>query len=182
MIGQLLDQAQLETGMLPLNKNSFSIAQVLEPIRQKFGEQARAKGLVFDVELAPDLPESFFSDETRLAQILNNLLGNAIKFTALGRVVLKVYRSVGTGLVFEVSDTGPGISPAAQEYIFEPFRQINLDITRDNRGAGLGLSITRGLVKLLDGEIHLESQVGQGSTFTVNLPNTENPEFSKPLE
>jgi signal transduction histidine kinase len=114
-----------------------------------------------------------YGDDSRIKQILSNLIDNAIKFTTQGRVDLDVYRLDSGHWAFKVSDTGPGISAEAQAYVFESFRQENTAITRDNRGSGLGLSITKSLIELMQGEIHLESKPGKGSTFTVTLPLVE---------
>jgi PAS domain S-box-containing protein len=173
MIGQLLDQAQLDSETLVLHNRLFSPSPVLQEIADRMIELARQKGLTFYVEIAPNLPHSVYGDDSRIKQILSNLIGNAIKFTTQGRVDLVVYRIDSGHWAFKVADTGPGISEEAQAYIFEPFRQVNTAITRDNRGAGLGLSITRSLVELMKGEIHLESKPGEGSIFTVILPLVE---------
>jgi signal transduction histidine kinase len=101
---------------------------------------------------------------------LINLIGNAIKFTESGSVQVRLYRVDTAWWAMEVSDTGPGIPPDAQQYIFEPFRQVDGSITREYRGTGLGLSIVKSLVELMGGTIRLESGVGRGSTFTLTLP------------
>lgn len=173
MIGQLLDQSQLDSETLVLQNRLFSPSPVLQEVTDRMIELARQKGLAFYAEIAPNLPHSVYGDDSRIKQILSNLIGNAIKFTTQGRVDLEVYRFDSGHWAFKIADTGPGISVEAQAYIFEPFRQVNTAITRDNRGAGLGLSITRSLVELMKGEIHLESRPGEGSTFTVILPLAE---------
>jgi PAS domain S-box-containing protein len=173
IIEQLISQAQLEAESLTLQNSWFAIKNILRRVDERFSAAANAKGLRFHIDLAPDFPEPIYGDERRVEQILSNLVGNAVKFTEQGQVDVRVCR-VETGMwLMEVADTGPGITHEAQAYIFEPFRQVSNAITRDNRGTGLGLSITRQLVNLMKGEIRLESEPVQGSTFTVLLPLVE---------
>jgi signal transduction histidine kinase len=116
-------------------------------------------------------------DSQRLQQILINLVGNAVKFTNSGEVSINIYCPDPANWAMQVTDTGASISKEAQAYIFEPFRQVNNAITRENRGTGLGLSIAKQLVELMGGEIIVESEIDRGSTFTVVLPilkDTEN--------
>lgn len=131
---------------------------------------AANKGLRLIVSVTPDLPETISGDQQRLQQILINLAGNAVKFTKIGDIRIKVFSPDQSHWAMQVSDTGAGIPEEAQSYIFEPFRQVNNAITRENRGSGLGLSITKQLVDLMGGEITLQSEVDKGSTFTVLLP------------
>jgi signal transduction histidine kinase len=105
-----------------------------------------------------------------LQQVVINLAGNAIKFTQAGEISINLKRPTPTQWAIEVKDTGTGISPEEHQNIFEPFRQVNNSITRENRGSGLGLAITKQLIELMDGQIKLESKLGHGSTFTVLLP------------
>jgi PAS domain S-box-containing protein len=170
MINALLDQAQLEAGTLSLQNELFSPEEVLQKVQTGLAELARAKGLVLKVSLSPELPKMLSGDPLRIEQILSNLLHNAIKFTRQGQVEVSLQLADAAHWTLRVSDTGPGIPEAARAYIFEPFRQVNTAITRENRGTGLGLAITRQLVELMQGEIRLESQPGQGSTFIVTLP------------
>ena len=118
----------------------------------------------------PNLPHELHGDERRLRQIIINLVGNAIKFTKEGSVNVKFLRPTNEHWAIQVMDTGIGIPRDAQAYIFEPFRQVDSAITRDNRGIGLGLSITKQLVDLMGGRITLESEPGKGSAFTILLP------------
>jgi two-component system capsular synthesis sensor histidine kinase RcsC len=119
-----------------------------------------------------------FEDGRRLQQILINLVGNSIKFTTAGSVHVRLYRMSPDLWAMQVTDTGAGIPKEAQAYIFEPFRQLDNSVTRASRGTGLGLSITKQLVELMEGEIHVESEPGQGSTFTVTLPILPGPEHT----
>ena len=116
------------------------------------------------------MPGQLIGDERRLRQIMINLVGNAIKFTRDGGVSIRIQHSTTEHWAIQVSDTGTGIPHEAREYIFEPFRQVQNTITHDNRGVGLGLSITKQLVDLMGGRINLESEPGKGSVFTVILP------------
>ena len=128
------------------------------------------KGLALKVELDPRMPATLCGDSHRLQQILLNLTGNAIKFTEKGEVDVRIFRADPDFWGMEVSDTGPGIHPEAQQYIFESFRQADNVTTRKHGGIGLGLAIVRSLVQVLGGKITLKSKVGEGTTFTVILP------------
>ena len=131
---------------------------------------ARKKGLKLTTSIASDFPGKLHGDERRLRQIIINLVGNAIKFTKAGSVSVCFLHPSAEHWAIQVTDTGTGIPKDAQAYIFEPFRQVDSAITHDNRGIGLGLSITKQLVDLMGGRITLESEVRKGSTFTVLLP------------
>jgi len=148
-----------------------------------FADPARAKGLGWELHSAPDLPDTLIGDAQRLQQVLGNLLSNAIKFTAQGRVSLRVDRveldAQRPGLRFQVRDSGIGIAPEAQAQLFQPFVQAEASTTRRFGGTGLGLSIVKHLVGLMDGTVALESQPGQGSVFTVELPLLEAAETSR---
>jgi len=133
---------------------------------------AENKGLKLVYEIEPDVPKTLLSDAQRLHQIILNLVGNAIKFTKEGTVGVRVYQPDEEHWAIDVSDTGPGIEPEAQTYIFDAFRQIDDPTTRENIGSGLGLSIVKQLTNLLGGEVKLQSKVGEGSTFTIILPTT----------
>ena len=170
IIDELLDQSQLDAQTLILQNARLSVEPLFQRLKARFSDLAAAKGLDFDLQVAPDFPKALYSDERRLEQIFANLLDNAVKFAEQGRVGLSIRLVDASHWAFSVSDSGPGISTEAQAYIFEPFRQIDDAITSRNRGTGLGLSIARQLVELMQGHIRLESQPGQGSTFIVTLP------------
>jgi signal transduction histidine kinase len=116
------------------------------------------------------LPQEIYGDDRRIRQIIINLIGNAIKFTSDGSVRLNVTRPDENHWEINVSDTGVGIPKEEQALVFEPFRQLSSSVTHDNRGVGLGLSITKQLVDLMHGRIVLESEPGRGSTFFILLP------------
>jgi PAS domain S-box-containing protein len=172
MVSDLLDQAKLETGGMTLIERPFDIDLLVDQILSTVQVLAENKGIRLVKDIASDMPTSMYGDADQLQRILNNLVGNAIKFTEQGSVKLRIYRADVTHWALEVSDTGPGIPSAAQSYIFEPFRQIDGSVTRLHGGSGLGLSIVKQLADLMGGEVWLESRAGQGCKFTVLLPLT----------
>ncbi len=170
LVNELLDQAQLEAGKFKLEMKSFTLTKLVEEIHSRMDVLAQGKGLSFVSTIANDLPDTLIGDAPRIQQILVNLVSNAIKFTEQGKVHLSLLALDSTHWALQVSDTGVGIPPEAQSYIFEPFQQVDGSVTRKFGGSGLGLSIVKQLTSLMDGQIKLESQVGQGSTFTIILP------------
>ncbi|MBS4062618.1 MAG: PAS domain S-box protein, partial [Bacteroidetes bacterium] len=170
IIGELLDQAQIESRSVHLRNLPFSPTELAERVASTMTVLAQKKGIALRHSVAPELPETLLGDSKRLQQILINLTGNAIKFTDEGSVSIELLRPADNNWSIRISDTGTGIPKEAREYIFEPFRQVDNAITHYNRGTGLGLSITKQLVELMGGHISLESEVGRGSTFTVILP------------
>jgi signal transduction histidine kinase len=173
LINDLLDLAKIEAGKFELVETAVDLLDFLRRIADILRVRAEQKGLSFSFEAAPDLPPFVLLDDKRLRQVLLNLLGNAVRFTDRGSVRLHV--SAGrcedgaTGLRFEISDTGVGIAPAEQERIFEPFEQAG-DAQQRHGGTGLGLSISRQLVRLMGGEIRVESAPGNGSAFRFDVP------------
>lgn len=131
---------------------------------------AEDKGLAFTVSVTDTLPPTFMGDRMRLQQILTNLLGNAIKFTANGRIHISADLDGPGHWLLQVSDTGPGIPAAEQERIFQAFVQLDGSPTRQHSGAGLGLSITKQLIEVMGGQISVDSAPDRGSTFTARLP------------
>jgi PAS domain S-box-containing protein len=168
-VNNLLSQAQIEVGRLTLNQVGFEPARLLEEVQSMFGSSAKAKGLVLTGDIASDVPSILSGDPYWLRQILVNLVGNAVKFTQAGSVAIHIGRPDPGHWALRVSDTGDGIPAEAQTYIFEPFRQVDGTATRNHAGSGLGLSIVKQLTHLMGGELILESQLGQGSTFTIVL-------------
>jgi PAS domain S-box-containing protein len=170
IVNDLLDQAQIEAGKITLKVTPFNLAELVDDVQGVMGVLTQAKGLELTRHITTDVPAMVPGDQQRLHQILVNLVGNAIKFTEEGEIQVRVYRPNPAHWALEVSDTGCGIPPEAQPYIFDPFRQVDDSITREHTGSGLGLSIVKQLTTLMGGEITLASKVGHGSTFTIVLP------------
>jgi CheY-like chemotaxis protein len=173
LINQVLDLSKIESGKHDIDVARVPLADIADHARRIFGPLAADKGLRFTVEIEPGLPETLSTDRQRVEQILNNLLGNAIKFTVAGQVALRIGRALlrnQPAVAFAVSDTGLGVAPEHQERIFAPFEQVDGAIDRRYGGTGLGLSISRELAGLLGGELQLRSTLGQGSTFVCSLP------------
>ena len=170
MINDLMDQAQIEAKKLVLQFSPCSPSELLQNLEELMSVLAQKKGLTLRTILEPNVPVSVYSDEQRLRQIMINLVTNAIKFTKQGEINVRMFRPTPSYWAIQVSDTGIGIPAEAQTMIFEPFQKVNSVLTKNNRGIGLGLSITKQLVDLMNGHIALESEVGKGSTFTVTFP------------
>jgi PAS domain S-box-containing protein len=168
LINDILDFAKIEAGKLELSLTDIALAKFLRIIAEIITIRARQKGLDFICDFAPKLPRGIHADESRLRQVLLNLLANAVKFTDRGQVSLRVRFSPPTRLRFEVQDTGIGIDVDKLGTIFQPFEQVS-DPQRQLGGAGLGLAISRRFVRLMGGEIHVTSEVGVGSTFWFEL-------------
>ncbi|SDY35301.1 response regulator [Pseudomonas sp. NFIX28] len=170
LINDILDISKVEAGKLEVRPENTSVARLVEGLRGLFQPLTADKGLEFRVELQPDAPQMLFTDRQRAEQILKNLLSNAVKFTEKGQVSLTVSRQPEAGIAFTVRDSGIGIAPEQQESIFEAFRQADGTTNRRYGGTGLGLSISRDLAALLGGSITVASKPGQGSVFTLVLP------------
>jgi PAS domain S-box-containing protein len=168
LINDVLDLSKIEAGRVDLAPERINLSALIGQVCDVVRPQATAKGLGLIVEVPADLPP-LEADLTRLRQILLNLIGNAVKFTAQGRVAVSV-RAVEGGLDIAVSDTGIGIALEAQAFIFDEFRQADGSTTRRYGGTGLGLAIARKLARLHGGDITVASAVGSGSTFTLALP------------
>ena len=171
LINDILEISKVEAGRVRLKKAAFDLVRLLDDIERMMRRRAEEKGLVLRVEVEPDLPRCVESDETKLRQVLVNLLGNAIKFTQEGEVVLRV-RSVSEGGTFkihvEVEDTGIGFEPEASESIFDAFSQTDAG-ERAGEGTGLGLSISRQYVELMGGGISARKRRVKGSLFSFDF-------------
>lgn len=174
LINDILDLAKIESGTLAIDIQPMTFADLQLFLERTFRQVAQDRDLRFTIDLAPSLPTYLSTDAKRLQQILKNLLANAFKFTEQGGVTLSIARSQRSDgreeIAFAVVDTGMGIAPEKQAVIFEAFQQADGTISRKHGGTGLGLSISRELAQLLGGHIELQSQPGQGSTFTLYLP------------
>ncbi|QZH75418.1 MAG: HAMP domain-containing protein [Erythrobacter sp.] len=185
LINDILDLSKIESGTVSIQLDDMPLSSLRQHVERTFSQVAAQKGLGFEVNFAEDLPEIIRTDEQRLQQILLNLLSNAFKFTARGKVELgvrmavsgwspasAVLRDVDQALAISVSDTGIGIPQDKQMLIFEAFQQADGTTSRKYGGTGLGLSISREIAGLLGGELQVTSSPGEGSTFTLYLPLT----------
>jgi two-component system, sensor histidine kinase and response regulator len=170
VINDILDLSRIEARELALFEAPFDIREVVAEIADLFGEQCGSKGLDLIYSIAEDVPGKLLGDSVRLRQILINLVGNALKFTEQGEILIEISiandeRDDEMALQFSISDTGIGIAADQLKQIFEPFRQADVSMTRSRGGSGLGLAITKRLVELQGGEIDVVSEPGVGSRF-----------------
>ncbi|WP_336693653.1 response regulator [Delftia acidovorans] len=170
LINDILDLSKIEAGQVSVLVEPMSIATALQALMEPLRPIAREKGLELSWTVDPGVPASMQTDPMRLAQVLKNLLSNALKFTAKGSVELQVSRAPGGMLAFAVRDTGIGIAEQQQQFIFDAFRQADGSTHRKFGGTGLGLSISRDLAGLLGGTLTVSSTPGQGSVFTLTVP------------
>jgi PAS domain S-box-containing protein len=169
LLNSILDLTRVESGQLSLEQAPFNVAELTERVADTLAIRARETQVELVVRIAPDLPATLIGDPLRLNQVLTNLVGNAIKFTEHGEVVVAIERDTQSrdpgALRFSVSDTGIGIAPDKLTSIFSPFAQADSSTTRKYGGSGLGLAIVERLVRLMGGRVWVESEVGKGSTF-----------------
>ena len=173
LLNDILDLSKIDAGRLTVENVSLSPIELLFDVGRLMGGRARARHLQFSIDYGTNVPESMRSDPTRLRQILVNLVGNAIKFTECGRVELRQSPLEVDGeprMLFEIEDTGIGMTPEQLERAFEPFTQADSSTTREYGGTGLGLTISTRLTGLLGGTIEAQSEPGRGSTFRVSIP------------
>ena len=174
LINGLLDMSSIESGQINVAQVDFKLLTVLEEIRSIFAMQASAKGVGFNLHVTARTPLQIYGDARKLHEILLNLTGNAIKFTESGHITVAadmvIRPDVGARLRFEVSDTGIGIVPEAQERIFEMFTQADETVVNRFGGTGLGLALVRKSVEILGGEVGVNSVSGQGSCFWFEVP------------
>ncbi|HEY9848756.1 MAG TPA: response regulator [Leptolyngbyaceae cyanobacterium] len=182
LINDILSMAKIEAGQTTFNENNFDLYQLLHSIEEMLRIKAISKGLNLKFYLAPHLPQYIKTDESKLRQVLINLIGNAIKFTETGTVTLRVLADNSCGeinngdrksntqnrLLFEIEDTGPGIAPCELPILFDPFVQTQTG-HQSMQGTGLGLAISQQFVKLMGGDIRVTSQLGKGSTFAFDI-------------
>ncbi len=174
LINDILDLSKVEASQLELERTSFDLIEQTEIVMEMVAARAQEKGLVLTCEIDADVPNSVIGDPTRLRQVMMNLLGNAIKFTASGTVSLRIEPDRDavspTSLRFSVQDTGIGIPSEKLPRVFERFTQADSSTTRRFGGSGLGLTISKRLVELMGGQIWVESRIDQGSTFCFSVP------------
>lgn len=169
LVNEILDLSKVESGKMEFTWIDVSPADIATEITSLHRAPAETKGLTLNLQLADDLPPTMVTDATRLRQVLNNLLSNAVKFTQQGGVTVSVSLN-GDFLRFAVRDSGPGIPAEAQSLVFEKFKQLEHFVTRSHEGTGLGLALVKQLSEHMGGRVALESEVGVGSTFIVELP------------
>jgi signal transduction histidine kinase len=170
MVGDLLDEAQMKAGKLSIQKQPVVTTSLLENLHNTMDKIAKDKGLYLTDEFDPNMPEIITGDSKRLQQILVNLVSNSVKFTEKGGIHIRILRSDKDHWTIEVIDTGSGIPDQEIPRIFETFLQFESFTTRQHGGFGLGLSIVKQLVELMNSEITVKSELDKGSTFTVTLP------------
>ncbi len=179
ILNDILDLSKIEAGHLDLESVDFDAKTVIKDVAELFAGQAQAKGLELVISIGDDVPAVVRGDPGRLRQVLANLLGNAVKFTSSGFVMVSARAETsgadGATLRLQVDDTGIGIEAEKAALVFEPFAQADSTTTREYGGTGLGLSITRQLVELMGGRCGVDSQVGVGSSFwcTLALPQAQ---------
>ena len=179
LIDDILDLSKVEAGKLELDGRPFALRGVLDGAAQLLASKAREQGVTLETRIDGDVPPRLVGDATRLTQVLNNLVGNAVKFTKKGRIDVEVSErsrdDQSSELLFVVRDTGIGIPTEMQRHLFEPFTQAEVSTSRNYGGTGLGLAICARLVKLMDGDIWVESEPGEGSAFhfTARFPRAE---------
>lgn len=170
LVDNILEISRIEAGRMDLNLFPFTLRDWVRDTAAQAQAQALEKGLDFQVKIDERLPEALIGDKKGLKQIVTCLLDNAVKFTDVGSVRLAIQQQGEEAWSIVVSDTGIGIPAEAHDYIFEEFRQVDGSIRREHGGMGLGLAIVRHLVRIMNGQITVESAVGVGSIFTVTLP------------
>ena len=173
IVNDILDFSKLESGMLEIEYHPVNVSECVTSVFDVISTIAFGKGLELFFEIEPGVPDSILTDGTRLRQILVNLISNAIKFTEKGQVVVRVSASeIGSGryrVEFDVEDSGIGIPPDRIDSLFDAFSQVDASISRKYGGTGLGLAISRKLAFLLNGDIKVESNLNEGSTFSLTI-------------
>ena len=172
LVNATLDLAKIEAGKMEINRRPENLQSIVRRVATLHQSAASKKSIGIGVDFDSTLPVMVECDATKLVQVLNNLVHNAIKFTERGSITIRVNRDAGT-LRFCVTDTGPGISTESQALLFDRFRQLDSFSTRAHEGSGLGLALAKELVELMGGRIWVESTPGVGSTFSFTLPENK---------
>ncbi len=170
IVDDILDMAKVTSGKLSLEEVPFDLHALIHDLGSPAAALAEARQLRFVLQLAPELPRNAMGDPLRVRQVVSNLLSNAVKFTLAGEVRLTVQAPREGWIRFEVSDTGIGLSPEQRESLFKEFHQVDSSTTRRYGGSGLGLAISRHLAESMGGQLWVESELGEGSTFYFELP------------
>jgi CheY-like chemotaxis protein len=171
IVNDILDFSKIDAGHLELDPQPFAVATFLDAYCSFFEHRSEEKGLKLERRVAPDIPPMLLADSQRLGQIVSNLISNAIKFTSHGSICVELDYSTASGrLLLSVSDTGEGIAPDKLDRLFTRFTQADGSVSRRHGGTGLGLSICKSLTELMGGEIHVFSEVGSGSVFSISIP------------
>ncbi|HKI80082.1 MAG TPA: ATP-binding protein, partial [Pseudodesulfovibrio sp.] len=175
LLTDILDLSRVEAGKLVVRNAPFDLVETCEQVCELFKLTSTQSGVSLICELGENVPRRVVGDAVRLQQVLTNLLGNAFKFTASGRIVISAHRLPDSALsdyriLFTVADTGMGIQDGMVDVLFDAFTQVSHGYTRQHQGAGLGLSICRNLVELMGGAMSIESELGKGTTLYVSLP------------
>jgi PAS domain S-box-containing protein len=185
LVNDILDLSKIEAGKLELMPGDYELASLINDVAQLIILQYESKPIEFDLRVNENTPSYLYGDELRIRQVMNNLLSNAFKYTDSGRITLSVFSEPKEGtevtLVFQVNDTGQGMTPEQVKMVFEDYTRFNLDTNKDTVGTGLGMSILKHLIDMMSGTISIESEPGKGSTFTVRLPqeNTDSSVIGK---
>lgn len=183
IINDILDLSKIEAGHFELDKSSFSLCGVIEKSTELMALRAHQKQLELAVDVSDELPDHFVGDGNRIRQILLNLLGNAVKFTRRGEILLNVKPGNRQGdkleIIFEIQDTGIGMTPDQLQKLFDRFAQADSSITKEFGGTGLGLSITKKLVDLMNGNIEVQSTYGIGTRFIVTIVLDKDQSFTE---
>jgi signal transduction histidine kinase len=175
LINDILDVSKIEAGKFKLKNSEFDLHLMVKESLIQFSVIAQEKGISIELIIQPDVPQFFIGDSLRLKQVINNLLDNAIKFTNKGYIFLEVKREneskSSRKIQFTIKDTGIGMKQEDIKNIFQPFTQVDGSSTRKHEGSGLGLSICKSIIEIMNGDIDIESKLGEGTkvTFTVTL-------------
>jgi PAS domain S-box-containing protein len=181
MLNDMVDLARIEVGRLQLDDAPYEPRGLVHTVAETLGSRARQKGLSIVVRIGAEVPARLLGDDARLRQVLFNLVGNAIKFTEVGEVLVSLDADAGAGeLRLEVVDTGRGMAPDALGRVFEPFVQEDASTARRHGGSGLGLAVTSRLVRLMSGRVEVSSAPSVGSRFRVVLPLRPDPAVTEP--
>ncbi|MDM8566762.1 ATP-binding protein [Candidatus Halobeggiatoa sp. HSG11] len=169
LINDILDLSKVEANRVEITPNEFNFNVFIRQLNELIQIKATEKNIIFQYEALTTLPTFIYADETRLRQILINLLGNAIKFTEKGKITFKIEAMLNETIRFQIEDSGIGIADTYITKIFLPFQQIETNNPNQIQGTGLGLSISKKLVEMMDGELHVKSELGKGATFWTDL-------------